>query len=760
MSGLVQWRVRHGCYRMAVFYIHEQVNGSMREEHGHGEFLDLIDAGNAAGLNEALHSILETILQLPWLSTNAGGIFLNDTAAGQLVLTTQINFSDPIKNACARVNYGHCLCGRVAESANLMHVSCVDERHEIRYEGMCNHGHYVVPITLREQLLGVMVLYIDVDHAYDAGEARVLENFAGIIARLVYTTQISQEKQLADLILAHSSHGVVITGRDKKIQWVNEAFEKATGYAAGEIIGKALAMLRSDRHGPEFHAAIWRSVREQGFWEGEIWNQRNNGEIYPEWLNIVALKNRRGEVLRYAGTFIDLSHIRAAEEKIHQLAYYDSITGLPNMSLLHEKLEDMLARSREGGGRVVILTLDLDHFHEINAGLGRRVGDAVLHEAAQRICSAVDNAVVARMGADEFAVAYLDSQHDEAATSAMAGRLAADLNARLQVALEFEQHDLALDSSIGFAWANGRDVDADALLRRAAVALAGCKKQSRGGYLCHNAEMEQQANYRRFLGMAIGKAVERDELYLMYQPQVDRAGQVIGAEVLLRWQSGEYGNIPPDVFIGIAEERGDIIDIGRWVFERTLDQMVHWRNEGVCDCGYFPRMAINVSPHQVLSINAVEEFARACASRGFTPESIELEVTETSIMQYSDYVIEHLQALSEQGFKIAIDDFGTGYSSLSRLRNFPVNILKIDRSFVSSMTTGASDAALVKSIIDMAHTLGFQVIAEGVEEFAQLEMLTGFGCDIFQGYYFSKPVSADEFLAYAKQGLCRAAGAV
>lgn len=728
----------------------------MKGKQGHGEIIDLADDGNASGFNEALHSILDTILQLPWLSTNAGGIFLNNSAEKHLVLAAQINFSPAIKSVCKRVGFGHCLCGRVAESAELLHVPCVDARHETRYEGMCNHGHYVVPITLQKQLLGVMVLYIEVDHAYDAGEVCVLENFAGIIARLIHTAQTNQEKQLADLILAHSSHGVVITGKDKKIQWVNRAFENTSGYATGEIIGKTPALLRSDRHGPEFHAAMWRSVSERGFWEGEIWNRRKNGEVYPEWLNIVALKNSRGDVLRYAGMFIDLSHIKAAEEKIHQLAYYDNVTGLPNISLLHERLEEMLSRSQREGvdSQVIILTLNLDHFHEINAGLGRRIGDAVLRETARRIANVAEDAVVARMGADEFVVAYLEPHENDAAITALVGRIAAKLNTRLQASFEFEQQDLTLDCSIGIAWGNGQETDAESLLRCAAIALAHCKKHSRGGYQCHNREMEQAADYQRFLGMAIGKAIEREELFLVYQPQVDRQGRVIGAEVLLRWHSKEYGNIPPDIFIGIAEERGAIIDIGRWVFERTLDQMAKWRDKGVCDPGCFQRMAINVSPHQILAKNTVEEFTRACNSRGFEPGLIELEVTETSIMQNSDYVIEHLQALSDRGFKIAIDDFGTGYSSLSRLRHFPVNVLKIDRSFVSSMTTGASDAALVKSIIDMAHTLGFQVIAEGVEESSQLDMLMEYGCDIFQGYYFSKPVSADEFLEYTKQGGC------
>jgi len=723
----------------------------MQENQEYAEIIDVFDSCNESGINEVLHSILETILQLPWLDANAGGVFLADSESRQLRLAAEVNFSPSIKKTCSKVNYGHCLCGRVAESTEVLHVDCVDKRHETHYEGMCDHGHYVVPVKLREQLLGVMVLYINTGHAYNPAEVQVLVNFAGVIALLIHTTKIRQEKQLTDLILAHSSHGVTITDPNRKIQWVNQAFEKVSGYSSEEVIGKTPAILKSGLHGSNFYTTMWRSIDEQGHWEGEIWNRRKNGEIYPEWLNIVALKSNCGKVLRYAGMFIDLSPIRTAEEKIHRLAYYDSITGLANASLLHKKLEQMLSKSRSKHDRIIVLTLDLDHFHEINAGLGRRVGDAVLCEAARRISGVIKGAIEARMGADEFVIAYWQQHESDETLLLLITNLAMVLIKQLQASFKFEQHELVLDSSIGIAWGSGQDTNAESLLRRSAIALTHCKKHSRGGYQLHNREMEQQANYRRFLGAAIGKAIERDELFLVYQPQLDRQGQVIGAEVLLRWHSEEHGNIPPDIFIGIAEERGFIIDIGRWVLERTLEQMANWHKAGLCDSGCFQRLAVNVSPHQILSKNIVSEFARACASHGFPPESIELEITETGITQYSDHVIEHLQALSDMGFKIAIDDFGTGQSSLSRLHHFPVDILKIDRSFVNNMENSVSDAALVKSIIDMAHTLGFQVIAEGVEEASQLIMLMEFGCDIFQGYYFSKPVSADEFMNYAKQ---------
>ncbi|HEB59396.1 MAG TPA: EAL domain-containing protein [Gammaproteobacteria bacterium] len=715
--------------------------------------LDVLDfSGNCITeeLTEILISILETIIQLPWLSTGAGGIMLADDETRKLELVAQINFSDYIKTTCSCVDYGHCLCGRVAESVELLHASCVDERHETHYEGMCDHGHYVVPITLHDNLLGVMVLYVDVGHVYDPEEVHVLENFALIVAQIIYSAHIQQEKKLADLILSHSSSGVLITDRDSRIQWVNRAFERVSGYRLPEVIGKTPGILRSDYHGEGFYRTMWNDINTRGFWEGEIWNRRKNGEIYPEWLNVVALKDIHGNVLFYAGMFVDLSTVKAAEKKIERLAYYDSVTQLANASLLHEQLEEMLVRTRLDGGLVAVITLDLDHFHEINTSLGRRAGDAVLRETASRIQGLVEDAVVARMGADEFVIAWVIDEGSTPAQETMENQ-AEKLQIRLRDTFVFEQHELKLDGSIGLVFGEGENTDPETLLRRAGIALAYCKKHRRGSYRFFNEEIEQEVIYRRQLGDAISRAIERDELNLVYQPKVDREGKVFGAEVLLRWESAEYGQVPPDLFIGIAEERGAIIDIGSWVFEMVLGQMADWRASGVFSKELFPKLAINISPHQILLHNIAREFSGACKARGFDPSLVELEVTETSIMHSSDSVIGNLQALSQAGFKIAIDDFGTGHSSLARLSNFPVDVLKIDRSFIQNMSAGQSDIVLVKSIIDMAHTLGFEVVAEGVEENSQLVLLQALGCDVYQGYYFSRPLAVDEFVSCVKR---------
>ncbi len=706
---------------------------------------DLPPCEDESTLREVLRSILDTLLQLPWLKTHAGGIFLVEPDRERLRLISEIGFSDAIKQSCAQVAFGHCLCGRVACSGETLHAGCVDHRHEIRYEGMGDHGHYVVPIRHEGQVLGVLVTYVEVGHARDPGEIRVLENFAGILAQIILAHRQRLDKALADLILSHSAHGVVITDRNKRIQWVNRAFERVSGYRLEEVLGKTPAILSSGRHDRLFYQEMWRRIDRDGHWQGEIWNRRKDGRVYPEFLNIVALRDERGEVLRYAGMFVDLSPIKAAEEKIHRLAYYDAVTGLPNLSLLNERL----ARTLAAGAAVVLAVLDLDHFRATNAALGRRTGDALLTEIGRRLKELAGEGMAARTGASEF-VLMLPCRTPLGCLKDEAERLGQRLLEALQEPFEFEQHLLVPDASIGVAWNEGKEPDGETLLRRAHLALAHCKAQARGHYLLHSAELQEAAEYRHFLHEAIAHAAERGELRLLYQPQLDREGQVTGAEALLRWEHPEKGLIPPDVFIPIAEERGAIIDIGRWVLEEGCRALGRWLNSAPFNV-QAPRLAVNVSPHQLLSPVLIEDLRRLCQKDDRLTDCLEVEITETGIMESSDRALNRLAEIADLGLRIAIDDFGTGHSSLARLRHFPVQVLKIDRGFVSEMHLNPSDAALVKTIIDLAHTLGFEVVAEGVETAEQHAMLLDMGCDIFQGYHFSKPVSGEEFLEYARR---------
>ena len=696
-------------------------------------------------LRALLEGILKTLTRLPWLATDAGGVFLAHPDEQRLELVAHVNFSPYIQGACRQVAYGRCLCGRVAESGELLHAGCVDHRHDTRYEGMGDHGHYVVPIRDESGLLGVYTLYVASGHAYREEEAEVLKDFAATMAIVIRAHRMRQDKALADLIVENSRHGVMIADANRRIRWCNPAFEAVTGYTLAEVRGKTPRMLASGRHGPDFYRQMWRDIETHGQWQGEIWNRRKDGEIYPEFLNIMAVRDREGRIIRYAGLFVDLTEIRQAEERIHRLAYFDTLTGLPNRVRFMDELGGLLTRARaaEPVQRVVVLLVDLDHFNEINNALGREAGDALLRETARRLAKALDGCLLSRVERDQFlgAVAVPDDGTDLAAFSTgLVGRV----RAALEPAFSLHGQELALQATIGLAAWEGDDGDTEEeLLCHANLALLDAKRRNRGGEAVFDEVLGREAEYDHHIVLNIRHVVERRELHLVYQPQFDHEGHLVGAEALLRWQSPGRGLIPPDRFIPHAEKRGVIGIIGHWVFEQALDQLARWQHDGIFAAETF-KLSVNLSPAQLIGRDVAESFARICEGRGVSPSSLVIEITETAIMQASDVIRGKTEELSEAGFRIAIDDFGTGHSSLARLHAFPIDTFKIDRSFISPIESGGKHLAIVKSMIAMAHELGQTVVAEGVENEQQFAILRNLGCEYYQGYWFARPMAAHD----------------
>ncbi len=696
-------------------------------------------------MRDLLQGILKTITRLPWLHTDAGGVFLLDPVKRHLELVTHVNFSPKIQGACETVAFGHCLCGRVAESGKLLHAGCVDHRHETRYEGMADHGHYVVPIRDGQEILGVFTLYVEAGHRYRDDEAEALLDFATAMATIIRTSGLRQDKALADLILEHSNHGIMVADRERRILWVNPSFEQVTGYRLDEVRGKTPAILSSGRHDTGFYREMWLTINREGRWQGEIWNRRKNGEIYPEFLNIVALKDENGQVQRYAGLFVDLTEIRRAEERIHRLAYFDTLTGLPNRVRFMDELGGLLTRARtaERVQRLIVLLIDLDHFNEINNALGREAGDALLRETAHRLAKALDGCLLSRAERDQFlaAVAVPDDGTDLAAfSSGLVGRI----RAALEPAFLLYGQELALQATIGLvAWDGDERDTEEELLSRANLALLDAKRRNRGGEAVFDEVLGREAEYDHHIVLNIRHVVERRELHLVYQPQVDSEERLVGAEALLRWQSPDRGLIPPDRFIPHAEKRGVIGVIGHWVFEQALEQLTRWQGDGIFAPETF-KLSVNLSPAQLIGQDVAESFARICEERGIAPSSLVIEITETAIMQASDVIRGKIEELSAAGFRIAIDDFGTGHSSLSRLHAFPIDTFKIDRSFISPIESGGKHLAIVKSMIAMAHELGQTVVAEGVENEHQFAILRNLGCEYYQGYWFARPMAAHD----------------
>ena len=704
-------------------------------------------SGYEASLDLALRQVLETLLRLPWLDADTGGIFVADPHARCLRLAAQVNFTPFIAGTCARVPFGRCLCGRVAERGELLFTPCVDERHETRYEGMKPHGHYVVPVLGRErEVLGVIVLYVEHWHRYSEEEARVLGHFAELAALLIQASRMRRDKALSDLILAHSPHGVIITDAEQRIEWVKPAFERTTGYTLEEVRGRRPGeMLRSGRHGRAFYEAMWRRLEAEGSWQGEIWNRRKNGEIYPEWLSIVALRNEHGEVERYAGMFVDLSEIRAAEARIRELAYFDPVTGLPNLALARERLAAMLGEGAQPGPGVLVLLVDIAHFREINGTLGRRAGDALLREMGRRLRGAFPDAELARVGAAEFCLAWR-LRRDEAPQAAALSR-GERVHAALRRPFPAEAGALQIDVRMGAAWGEGPDPDT--LLDHAGLALKAARGEPGHAIQLYTEALARETALRRYVESHLRAALRRGELRLVYQPKVDGRGRFQGAEALLRWETGEHGPMRPDFVVGVAESSSLIHELGAWVLDTVLEQVRIWRAAGLDALAR--GIALNVSPAQLLSPGLAGEFITACALKGVPPSDLELEITESGVVGGTETVLANLRALARAGFRIAIDDFGTGHSSLARLHGLPIDTLKIDRSFVRGLGGDGAGQDIVRMIVGLAHALQARVVAEGVETAAQAAALEALGCDLFQGYHFSRPLDAEGVAEYARR---------
>jgi diguanylate cyclase (GGDEF)-like protein/hemerythrin-like metal-binding protein/PAS domain S-box-containing protein len=561
-----------------------------------------------------------------------------------------------------------------------------------------------------------------------------------------FITDITQQKQdEVDLRIAATAFelqdAMLVTDANKNILKVNQAFTRITGYRAEEVIGKNPGILSSGLHNKAFYNAMWDSINRTDAWQGEIWNRRKNGEVYPEWLIITAVKepyDMSRRVNNYVASFSDISSRKAAEEEIRRLAFYDALTQLPNRRLLHERFKHSIEIERRESQRMALLMLDLDRFKAVNDSLGHLAGDELLRQAASRIQARVrDVDMVARLGGDEFVVLLEDISHTEDAA-----RVANEIIKVLSKPFRLESHEVSIGVSIGISLYPEHGGESSRLLSCADAALYQAKGQGRGCYSYFSEDQTHAARERIALETRLRRVVEQNELRVFYQPQVDIAsGRIIGAEALVRWHDPIEGEIPPSRFIPVAEETGLILEIGAWVLRETCRQGREWLDAGLPPI----TLAVNVSPQQFRrgDINAL---VAACLSEtGFPAEHLELEMTESGLMENLSNVTELLKNLRAQGIHLAIDDFGTGFSSLAYLKHFPLDVLKIDKSFIGDIPHLKDDMEIAATIIAMGHILGFKVLAEGVETPEQLAFLQEKSCDLYQGYIKSPALAAEDF---------------
>ncbi len=543
--------------------------------------------------------------------------------------------------------------------------------------------------------------------------------------------------RLSSKVFDSTAEAIIITDDKGDIVDVNAAFTDITGFTRTDVIGQNPRMMKSGRHSAEFYEEMWQSLLENGMWRGEIWDKRKNGEEFPKWLSISASRNENGRLTNYVAVFSDITGKKADEHKLEQLAHFDSLTGLPNRVLFQDRLYTALARARRDKDLMSVLFVDLDKFKQVNDSLGHRVGDMLLKEVSKRLLHSVREIdTVGRLSGDEFTVILTDiaSQED---VEMVASRIVKSVGAPYF----FEGHELFVSASVGIAiFPMDGDTSAD-LLRNADVAMYHAKENGRNNYQFFNAEMSQEARSQLSMANQLRIALNRKLLLPHYQLKVDcRTGIPVGLEALARWNDDHGKPISPGEFIPVAEEHGLIVRVGQVILQQACAQVRMWQDMEF-DCG---SVAINLSAQQFRDRNLLNDIKAAIEDNRVPPERLEVEVTENMMMDDVEGAIQILHDIKAMGLKISIDDFGTGYSSLNYLKRFPVDTLKIDRSFICELKPKNDDAAIVSAIVSMAHELGIDVVAEGVEEKAQIDYLQSIGCNIMQGFYYAKPCSGGE----------------
>jgi len=575
--------------------------------------------------------------------------------------------------------------------------------------------------------------------------AAVAQEFNAMIA-----AQQRSDAQLRIAAIAfESQEGMMITDANAVIMRINRAFTAITGYAPEEAVGQTPRLLKSGRHDLAFYAGMWESIQRNGVWQGEIWDRRKSGEVYPKWLTITAVKSADGTVINYVSTHTDITERKLADDKIQHLAFADPLTDLPNRRLLIDRLHQALAAGARNKRRGALILIDLDNFKTLNDTLGHDTGDLLLQQVAQRLVTCVrDGDTVARLGGDEFVIMLEDLSEnlEEAAkqSETVGEKILATLN-RPYLLASFENRSTP---SIGITLFSGQSDSIEELLKQADLAMYQAKTAGRNTLRFFDPEMQAAVTARAALEVELREALSQQQFILYYQPQVVGKGRLTGAEALVRWQHPRRGIVSPLDFVPLAEETGLILPLGQWVMETACKQLAKWATQPNTED---LTLAVNVSAHQFHQADFVEQVLAMLGSTGANPHRLKLELTESLLVSNVEGTIAKMSALKAHGIGFSMDDFGTGYSSLSYLKRLPLDQLKIDQGFVRDILIDPNDAAIAKMVIVLAESMGLTVIAEGVEIEAQRDFLAHHGCHAYQGYLFSRPVPLVEFEALARR---------
>lgn len=586
-------------------------------------------------------------------------------------------------------------------------------------------------------------LWLDLDVQPVRGAGGALAGFVDVAVDVTERRRNQAEMRIA-AIAFNSLDAIAVCDSQRRVLKVNPAFTRITGYSEQEVLGDTSGrLLRSLRHDEAFHAAMWQALQTDRHWQGEVWKQRKSGEDYPVWLSLTAVVDEDGEVTHYVAVFSDITQRKQADELIHNLAFYDPLTELPNRRLLRDRLQQTLAGCARTGQCAAVVFIDLDHFKELNDTRGHDIGDRLLVQVAQRLRGCVRaHDTVARQGGDEFVIVLEELGANPEQAAVRAHHLAEKLREAIARPFDLDGHEYRCTASVGVSVLTGADASAEELLKRADTAMYQAKRSGRNAIRFFDPATHAAMQARVALEADLHKAVPERQLELHFQRQAGLAGETIGAEVLLRWHHPLRGAVAPGEFIPVAEESDLIVSIGQWVLEAACRQLAAWHGDPQLGA---LKLAVNVSARQFRQRDFVERVRAALAQAGADPRHLKLELTESLVLVDVEETAARMQALRQLGVCFAMDDFGTGQSSLAYLSRLPLDQLKIDQSFVCSIGATPNDDIIVQTIIGMARTLGIDVIAEGVETQAQRDFLERSGCRAFQGHLYGRPQPLAQF---------------
>ncbi len=605
----------------------------------------------------------------------------------------------------------------------------------------------VVPITCNDHQYGYIYLSDkESNRSFSSLDEQIVCTFASSLALIIENIchKENQAKAASQIklylnVFKNSNEAIMITDASGKLLSVNAAFCKITGYSEAEVLNKTPRFLRTNRHSRLFYKELLAALKNYGYWHGELWDTRKNGEAFPAWVSFSAITNNGDQQpCNYIGLLTDTSERKHFQDRIQYLAYYDTITELPNRELFQDRVQQLLSLSNRSNHIFAVMVVDIDHFKNINDSMGHNTGNELLKLLASRFNSTIRKGdTIAHLSGDEFAITLSNLNRPESA--AVSAKKILDA---LQEAFILNKQEVFVTASIGISVYPNDGDDAATLVKHAEAAMFYTKSRQRNAFQFYHSEINANTRKKLALETSLRHALERDEFALHYQPMVDlESWNITNAEALIRWHHPEQGLLMPDLFIPLLEESGLITQVGEWVLRHACQQITQWLNDGLTP----PAISINLSPRQFDQAESIDNIIDTLNEYSHCLNYISVEITESSLMKDAERANHTLKRLKAMGVHIAVDDFGTGYSSLAYLSSFPIDTLKIDRSFISSITTSKNKAAITRSVIDLAHNLELKALAEGIETEEQLSYLRELGCNAGQGYLFSRPLDENAF---------------